>query len=79
MSSLETEPELDGLAFATEVAFDRGCSSGIGILLRWTVRLVGGAYFDSPFALLALDPSFKLIRLGPFGVGSLGVESYKTY
>src|ERR1700722_6467806 len=37
-----------------------GCSSGMGILLRCTARLVGGSYL-----LLSLSSS-RFIRFGPF-------------
>lgn len=46
-----------------------GCSSGIGILLKWTVRFCGGAY-------LFFMSSSKLIRLGPFFPS---LVSYRTY
>ena len=46
-----------------------GWSSGIEILLRWTVRFCGGAY-------LFFMSSSKLIRLGPFFPAWV---SYRTY
>ena len=46
-----------------------GCSSGIEILLKWTVRFCGGAY-------LFFKSSSKLIRLGPFFPSRV---SYRTY
>jgi len=45
-----------------------GCNSGIGILLKWTVRLLGGAY-------LFLSSSSRLMRRGPFDTA----VSYRTY
>ena len=47
-----------------------GWSSGMGILLRWTLRLFGGVYFA-----LAGFSSSKLIRRGPFAL----TVSYTTY
>lgn len=60
---LALEPE--GRLFAAVFVLDLGCNSGIGILLRWTVRLVGGAYLGS-FVTSPSGPSFRLIRFGPF-------------
>ena len=60
-------PELLG---KTVLGFALGCSSGIEILLRWIVRLVGGEYLESVCVLSLSRVSFKLIRLGPFWIGA---------
>jgi len=58
------------LGCASALACALGCSSGMSILLRWTVRLLGGLYLSLDFA-----SSSKLILLGPFFFS----VSYRTY
>lgn len=42
-----------------------GCSSGMSILLKWTVKLVGGAYLSGSLPLLFGSGSLRLMRFGP--------------
>jgi len=60
---------LDSLSFG----FAFGWSSGMGILLKWIVRLFGGVYLFLSFDL-SLSESSRIIRLGPFCAGDVIVS-----
>ncbi len=42
-----------------------GCNSGMSILLKWTVKLVGGAYLSGSLPLVFGSGSLRVIRFGP--------------